>query len=214
MIRLYSYWRSSSSYRVRIALELKRVAYELVPVHLVRNGGEQRRDAYRSMNPQQYVPLLEDGATRISQSLAIIDYLEALAPDPALLPEQPASRAAVLSFAQTIASDIQPLQNLSVLQYLTDELGHAPAMRQQWSAHWIDRGLQSLESQLAACAPFTCCFSDEPGLADVCLVPQMYNAERFGVDLERMPRLVRITRHLRALPAFQRAHPDHQPDAE
>ena len=136
-MQLYSYWRSSSSYRVRIALELKGIAYSLRPVHLVRDGGEQRQQAYTAMNPQGYVPLLVDGDLQLTQSLAIIDYLDSVQPDPLLVPPSQPQRGRVLAFAQTVASDIQPLQNLSVLQHLTTALGHPAEMRAQWSAYWI-----------------------------------------------------------------------------
>ncbi|WP_348672539.1 maleylacetoacetate isomerase [uncultured Abyssibacter sp.] len=213
-MQLYSYWRSSSSYRVRIALELKGLDYGIVPVHLVRDGGEQHRDDYRRLNPQGYVPMLVHGPHRITQSMAIIDYLDRVFPEPALTPDDPGKRATVLAFAQTIAADIQPLQNLSVLRYLTETLGHPDPVRVQWSAHWIYKGLRALESVVAEHPRHACCFGDTPGLAEVCLVPQMYNAERFGVDLDALPELVRVTNHCRAMPAFQRAHPDCQPDAE
>lgn len=212
-MQLYSYWRSSSSYRVRIALELKGMAYELMPVHLVRDGGQQRQAAYAAMNPQGYVPLLVDGDLRVSQSLAIIDYLESAQPEPALIPVHQPERSRVLAFAQTVACDIQPLQNLSVLQHLTDALGHPDEMRVQWSAHWIRRGLAALEQMLDPAAG-DYCMGEAPTLADVVLVPQMYNAERFGIALDEFPGLARVTRHCRSLPAFQRAHPNAQPDAE
>ncbi len=212
-MQLYSYWRSSSSYRVRIALELKGIAYRLRPVHLVRDGGEQRQQAYTAMNPQGYVPLLVDGDLQLTQSLAIIDYLDSVQPDPLLVPPSQPQRGRVLAFAQTVASDIQPLQNLSVLQHLTTALGHPAEMRAQWSAYWIGKGLSVLEQMLSRQSG-DYCFGDAPTLADVVLIPQMYNAERFGLSMDDYPRLARVTRHCRDLPAVQRAHPDAQPDAE
>lgn len=212
-MQLYSYWRSSSSYRVRIALELKGIDYEIVPVHLVREGGQQRMPQYTAMNPQAYVPLLVDGDLRLTQSLAIIDYLDAKTAQSPLIPATQPHRARVLAFAQTVASDIQPLQNLSVLQHLTDALGHPPDVRSKWSAHWIRRGLAALE-QLLGPDGGDFCMGGAASLADVVLVPQMYNAERFGVQLDEFPTLARITTHCRSLPAFARAHPDAQPDAE
>lgn len=211
MIQLYGYWRSSSSYRVRIALALKGLDYDNRPVHLVQR--DQDDPDYRRLNPQGYVPCLVDGDVVLTQSLAIMEYLDAVHPGPALLPADPVARAHVQGFAQTIACDIQPLQNVSVLNHLVRELHHDDSIKATWSRHWIARGLAALEARLADATEHACCFGEAPSLADVCLIPQMYNAERFGVDLGAFPHLVRVTTHCRALEAFQAAHPDNQPDA-
>ena len=211
-MKLYSYWRSSSAYRVRIALNLKGIAHEIVPVHLVRDGGEQHAPAYRALNPHGLVPLLVDGEARISQSMAILDYLERRAPEPALLPGDGAARAQRLSACYTIACETQPLQNLRVLRHLTGPLGHDEAEKAAWARHWIEAGLRVFEQQVAAQAG-ACCFGDAPGWADCLLVPQMYNAERFGCALDDCPTIRRVTDHLRTLPAVAAAHPDRQPDA-
>lgn len=213
MLELHAYWRSSASYRVRIALNLKGLPYRVVPVHLLRDGGEQHSAAYRQLNPQARVPLLVDGEFRLSQSLAILDYLEARHPQPALLPDEPRLRARVLAFCHAIAADVQPLQNLSVLHYLEHTLGIDAEARQAWTRHWIDRGLAALEAERAPDDPGRYCFGDRPTLADCVLVPQIYAARRFGANLDRYPQLVAIAERCEALPAFQAAHPDRQPDA-
>ena len=212
MLTLYSYWRSSSAYRVRIALNLKGLPHALIPVHLLRDGGEHNSAEYRAMNPQGLVPLLVHGDLKIGQSLAIIDYLDSLAPEPRLIPTEPVARARVLSAACTIACETQPLQNLRVLQYLTGPLGHDEAEKLDWARHWIGLGLQAFEAQVAPHAG-DCCFGDTPTLADCMLVPQMYNAERFGCELDALPTLRRVVDALRARDAFAAAHPDRQPDA-
>lgn len=212
MLRLYSYWRSSASYRVRIALNLKGLAYEIVPVHLVRDGGEQFSAAYRALNPQARVPLLIDGDFRLNQSQAILEYLEALHPQPALVPADPRQQARVRAFCLTITADIQPLQNTSVLKYLSERLQVGEEARNAWLQHWIVRGLAALEAELreAPDAPFV--FGEAPTWADCVLVPQIYAAQRFGCDAAQYPRLARVAAHCNTLPAFQRAHPDAQPD--
>lgn len=212
MLKLYSYWRSSASYRVRIALNLKGLPYEIVPIHLVRDGGEQFSDAYRTLNPQARVPLLVDGDFRINQSQAILEYLEALHPQPALVPADVRAQARVRAFCLTITADIQPLQNTSVLRYLSEQIGVTEEAKNAWLRHWITRGLVALEQELrdAADAPFV--FGDAPTWADCVLVPQIYAAERFGCDAANYPRLARVAAHCATLPAFQRAHPDAQPD--
>lgn len=214
MLTLYSFWRSSASYRVRIALNLKQLAYEIVPVHLVRDGGQQFAEPYRSLNPQRRVPLLVDGEFRIAQSLAIIDYLDALQPAPRLIPAEPRLRAGVQAFAQAIIADVQPLQNTGTLNYLRDELKIDDAQRAAWLKHFIERGLSALETEAAArpATPFV--FGDAPTLADCVLVPQIFSARRFTCDMTKFPRLSAIAAHCDTLPAFQRAHPAQQPDAE
>ncbi|HEY9545495.1 MAG TPA: maleylacetoacetate isomerase [Solimonas sp.] len=214
MLTLYSYWRSSASHRVRIALNLKGLAYEVVPVHLLRDGGQQFSEAYRSLNPQSRVPLLVDGEFRIAQSLAIIEYLDALQPAPRLIPEAPRRRAQVQAFALAIAADLQPLQNTGTLNYLRDTVGVDDAGRALWLRHFLERGLAALETEAAARPSTPFVFGDAPTLADCVLVPQMFSARRFNCDMARFPRLTQITEHCERLPAFQRAHPALQPDAE
>jgi maleylacetoacetate isomerase len=219
-LKLYTYWRSSAAYRVRIALHLKSLPFESVPKHLLRDGGEQRKPEYLAVNPQGFVPALDDDGCVIPQSLAICEYLEEIHPEPRLLPGSARDRAVVRGMALVIACDVHPLNNLAITQYLRDPLGAGDAAVLQWMHHWIGRGFAALERWVAACAPgaepaaLRCCHGEQPTLADVCLVPQMYNARRFGVDLAPYPRLVAITTHLESLPAFAAARPEIQPDAE
>ena len=211
-MKLYNYFRSSAAYRVRIALGLKGIEYDYLPVHLAK--GEQQADAYRALNRQSLVPTLVDGDTVVPQSLAIIEYLDEVHPDPPLLPATPAGRARVRAIALTIACDIHPLNNLRVLRYLTRTLGLGDVVKDAWYRHWIDLGLAALEAQLAAeTATATFCDGDEPTLADVCLVPQLANARRASIVLDAYPTLTRIDANCRALDAFARAAPDRQPDA-
>jgi maleylacetoacetate isomerase len=211
---LYGYWRSSAAYRVRIALNLKAIDYEQVPVHLVRDGGEQHQPSYRELNPQRLVPILVVGDTVITQSLAILEYLEETGPPPALLPADAAGRARVRSLAQIIACDVHPLQNLRVLNYLTGELGADDGQRIAWARHWVCEGLRALEERLArSSATGTFCHGESPGLADACLVPQLYNAVRFGCELDAFPTVRRIDEACRELRAFAAAAPETQPDA-
>ncbi|MDT8992367.1 maleylacetoacetate isomerase [Curvibacter sp. APW13] len=211
MRQLYSYFRSSASYRVRIALHLKGLDFDTVPVHLLRDGGEQHGEAYRAINPAQLVPALVDESLALGQSVAIMEYLEEAYPSPALLPLERASRAQVRAVVQAIACDIHPLNNLRVLQYLEHTLGHDEATRATWYRHWITLGFEALEAQLAQTAG-AFCFGDAPTLADCCLIPQVANARRFQTPLERFPTIVRIDAHCRTLPAFIAAAPDNQPD--
>jgi len=211
---LYGYWRSSSSYRVRIALNLKQLPYEQRPVHLLRDGGEQHRPDYRAVNPLGLVPALVHGSLTVVQSVAICEYLEERFPQPALLPDDPAARARVRALVQSIASEIQPLNNLAVLHYLQDDLGQGEAAVQAWYDRWIKRGFTALETWLGDAASGRFCHGDAPTLADCYLVPQVYNAERYGCDLAAYPRLQQVVARCRALEAFARAAPESQPDAE
>ena len=211
---LHSYWRSSAAYRVRIGLNLKGLPYELAPVHLVRDGGEQHRPAYAEINPQQLVPVLQHGQRMLRQSLAILEYLDEMWPSPPLLPATARDRARVRALAQLVACDIHPLNNLRVMQYFEREWEVAQPRRDEWMRHWMREGFAALETMLAS-SPETgrYCHGDAPGLADCCLVPQLYNAHRFGVDLAPYPTLARIELACLALPAFDDARPENQPDA-
>ncbi|NNJ65027.1 MAG: maleylacetoacetate isomerase [Xanthomonadales bacterium] len=212
-ILLYGYWRSSSAYRVRIALNLKGIPYRQAAVHLVRDGGQQNRPDYRAVNPLGLVPALVHGDLTLVQSMAICEYLEETFPDIPLLPPDASGRARVRGLVQTVCSEIQPLNNLGVTKYLEQTLelpGHAV---RAWYSNWIARGFSALEAWLRSAETGQFCHGDEPTLADCFLVPQVYNAERFECDLEPYPNIRRITGHCRALPAFDRAAPENQPDA-
>lgn len=212
---LHGYFRSSSAYRVRIALNLKGLACEHRAVHLNRDGGQQFGAAFRSLNPQATVPVLEDGKAVISQSLAIIEYLDERHPETRLLPVDLVERAWVRQFALTIACDLHPLNNLRVLKYLTGTMALEETAKSQWIRHWNERVLAGLEAALEARPkPGSFCAGERPTMADCCLVPQLLNARRVGVDLDPYPRLRGIDAHCRALDAFARAHPDCQPDRE
>lgn len=210
---LYSYWRSSASYRVRMALNLKGLEYEIRPVHLVRDGGEQFSTTYSALNPQQLVPTLVDGDQVMTQSMAMLEYLEERHPEPALLPADPAGRARVRALAQLIACEIHPLNNLRVLKYLGGPAGLDENARQAWYRHWVENGLAAVEKLLDHSQTGRFCHGDEPGLADCCLLPQVYNAHRFACDLEPMPRIRRICEELSTLSAVRQAMPENQPDA-
>ena len=211
-VRLYSYWRSSAAYRVRIALELKGVPYEVVPVSLAPGVAEHRQDEYRELNPQMLVPYLEEDEIGIAQSLAILEYLEETYTDKPLLPESPADSAAVRSFCSSICCDIHPLNNLRVLQYLKQELAVTDEQRDTWYAHWIREGFRSAELVAAdSTGPFV--FGEQPTLADACLIPQLYNTHRFKVHVEDFPNLLAVEKHCNTLPAFIAALPENQPDA-
>jgi maleylacetoacetate isomerase len=212
-VKLYSFWRSSASYRVRIALHLKGLDYEYVPVHLTRDGGEQNLPAYRALNPQGRVPLLVDGDFTLAQSLAILDYLESKKAEPALRPAEPKLRARVLAFCHAIASDIQPLQNTGPLKMLGERYGADDAAKAAWNKHWIETGLAALEAERAGQPDTAFAFGDAPTWADCLLVPQVYNAERWQCDVARFPRLYALARRVRELPAFAAAAPERQPDA-
>lgn len=213
---LYGYFRSSAAYRVRIALNLKGLAVQHVPVHLLRGGGEQLSEGYRARNPQALVPLLAEDDWQLSQSLAIVEYLDETHPQPSLLPGDARQRARIRQVALAVACDVHPLNNLRVLKYLKHSLGVDDAAKDTWVRHWIDLGLRALEDMLApegAGARF--CVGATPTLADVCLVPQLFNARRFDVDVDgAYPTLAAIERTCAALPVFADAHPSRQPDAE
>ena len=208
-MRLYTYWRSTTSYRVRIALNLKGIACEAVTVDLV--AGEQRAPDYAALNPGQGVPtLVLDDGTVLTQSMAILDWLEETCPEPALLPEAPLARARVRAAALTIATDIHPVNNLRVVGKLK-AMGHGQDEATAWMNDWMTRGFAALVRLIDADTPF--CFGDAPGLADLCLVPQLYNAHRWGCDLSPFGRLTGIEARCLALPAFEAARPENQPDA-
>jgi len=211
---LYSYWRSSSAYRVRIALNLKGIQYRQKFVHLVKEGGEQHRIEYREVNPLGLVPALVHENQTIVQSMAICEYLEETFTDVSLLPAKASARARVRSIAQSISSEIQPLNNLAVMHYLKNEMHQDDAAIKAWYAHWITRGFSAVESWLATPDSGLYCHGDTPSLADCFLVPQMYNAERFSCDLEFYPNIRRITAQCRSLAAFDAAAPENQADAE
>ena len=211
---LYGYWRSSAAYRVRIALNLKGLPYESEAVHLVNQGGEQHLPDFQALNPQELVPALVDGGRVFTQSMAIMEYLDQTRPEPPLLPSDPVGRARVRALSQVIACDLHPLGNLRVLQYLTSQLGVDDATKGVWSRHWIGLGLQAMEAMLAGnVATGRFCHGDTPGMADACLVPQVYNAVRWKLPMDDYPTIRRIHAACEALPAFQRAAPEAQPDA-
>ena len=212
-MKLYSYFRSSASFRVRIALALKGLEADYVPVHLVRN--EQLAPAYTSLNPARQVPLLEHDGHTLAQSLAIVEYLDEVHPLPPLLPADPAGRARVRGLALDIACEVHPLNNLRVLRYLNRTLQLDEAARNAWYRHWVEEGLAAVEAQLAA-SPHTgrFCHGDTPGLADLVLVPQIFNARRMDCPLLAFPTVMRITEHCMALDAFASAQPSACPDAD
>lgn len=213
-LQLYSYWRSSAAYRVRIGLNLKGLAYETVPVHLVRDGGEQHTEAYRAVNPQELVPVLKHGDRIMRQSVAVLEYLDETWPTPALLPATSRDRQRVRAIAQAVACDIHPLNNLRVLQYFDREWNVPQPERDEWVRHWVTGGFAAVEQMLTD-HPSTgdFCEGNIPGLADCCLIPQVYNARRFGVDIAQFPTIARIDKACLALPAFDAARPERQADA-
>ncbi|WP_299139329.1 maleylacetoacetate isomerase [uncultured Tateyamaria sp.] len=209
-LTLYSYWRSTTSYRVRAALNLKGVAYDIVPVDLV--AGAQRAESYTELNPGQGVPtlVLADG-TVLTQSLAILDYIEATWPDPALLPADPVARARVLAAAHTMALDVHPVNNLRVVTHLRDAYDAGTDGAMDWMRHWMTEGFAALDALVRDDTPFA--FGTAPDLADLCIVAQVYNARRWGVDLDPFPNVARIEAACLAHQAIAAAHPDQQPDA-
>ncbi len=212
-MQLYDYFRSSAAYRVRIALNIKGIAYEPVPVNL--RTGEQRLQDYLAVNPQALVPALRlPGGELLTQSLAICEYLEETHPEPPLLPAEPVARAQVRSLAGIVACDVHPLNNLRVLQYLVRELGVDEDAKLRWYRHWIERGLDAFEQALAAQGlTGAYCHAGGPSLADVCLIPQLFNARRFDCPLDAYPQVLRVEAACARLPAFADAHPEKQPDA-
>jgi len=212
---LHTYFRSSASYRVRIALNLKGLDARHVYVHLNRNGGEQFSESFRALNPQALVPVFADGTVTLSQSLAIMEYLDERHPTPPLMPSSMDGRAKVRQLALAMACDIHPLNNLRVLKYLTATLGASEEAKTEWIKHWTILGLEALETELARDrAAQLFCVGGQPTIADCCLVPQLYHAQRFGVDLAPYPTLRAIDAACQALPAFRDAHPSVQPDAD
>jgi maleylacetoacetate isomerase len=211
-MKLYSYFRSSAAYRVRIALNFKGLAYETVPVHLVKDGGHNRRPEFRAVNPQMRIPaLVAPTGEVLIQSLAIIEYLEETQPDPPLLPKDPIARAKVRALADIIACDIHPLNNTGTLRYLKREMHQEQSAIDAWYHHWVIEGFEALEA-LVGPGPYAC--GAQVTMADVCLVPQVANARRLKVPLEKFPKIVAIESACLKLPAFDRARPENQPDAE
>jgi maleylacetoacetate isomerase len=211
-VKLYSYFRSSAAYRVRIALNLKGLPYEMVPVHLTKDGGQQRTPEFVAINPQKRVPAIElPGGEVLTQSLAIIEYLDDTHPEPPLLPADALERAKVRAIAQMVACDIHPLNNLIVLQYLKRTLKHEQPDIDAWYHHWVIDGFTAIESMLGP-GPYAC--GAHVTLADVCLVPQVANARRFKVPLDKFPKIVAVDAACLKLPAFDKARPENQPDAE
>lgn len=213
MVKLYSYFRSSAAYRVRIALNLKQIPYEYQSIHLLRNGGEQHSDAYTDINPLGLVPTLVDGPVVLSQSLAIMEYLDEAYPQAAaLLPAPILQRARARELAQLVACDIHPINNLRVLRYLSRDLDIAQEQINQWYVHWIEKGFAAFEKILRDTAG-RFCVADTPSIADCCLIPQIYNAERFEVDLQPYQNILRVYEACQREPAFIEASPEKQPDA-
>jgi len=219
-LRLYTYCRSSAAFRVRIALNMKGLVYRSEFVHLLKGGGEQFSEAYSEINPQRLVPSLSRGDDTLTQSLAIIEYLEEVQPKPALLPAAPLERAAVRALALSIACDIHPLDNLRVMRYLEHQLGLAKDERERWYCHWLSEGLAALEVSLransvvglGAKAGASYCHGEQAGLADICLIPQVYNALRFNCSLADFPIIEQIYEHCMGLAEFHRAAPEQQAD--
>lgn len=214
-MKLYTFFRSSASYRVRIALNLKGIRYEQAPIHLRRAGGEQLQPAYMALNPQALVPALEDNGRILTQSLAIMEYLDEKFPNPPLLPKDPADKASVRSMALVIACEVHPIQNLRVLSYVKSAYNQTDEQVNHWSQHWMNLGFTALE-RLFDAQPNRgrFCFGDTPTLADICLVPQLGNARRYGCDLSQYPAIQGIEKNCMALSAFSDAAPEKQPDAE
>jgi maleylacetoacetate isomerase len=213
MLKLYDYWRSSAAYRVRIALNLKGLEYESIPVNIAPGQDEQFAESYRALNPLMRVPTLETTQGVLTQSLAIIDWLDQVHPAPSLFPSDPWLRAQVRAFAMNIAADLHPLNNLAALSRIKSQFGADEAATLDWYFHWLRLGFDALEAQLAVRPETPFAFGDAPTLADLCLVPQMANARRFKFDVAPYPRLDAIDAHARAHPAFIKAAPENQKDA-
>ena len=211
-MKLYTYFRSSAAYRVRIALNLKGLNAEQIPVHLVNNGGEQHSEAYKAVNPSELVPTLVEDEFQLSQSLSILEYLNEQYPEVALLPQDAQQRALVRAFSLAIACDIHPLNNLRVLQYLTGPLQVTDEQKTAWYKHWVEMGFKTLEALLSQ-SNGKYCFGEQATLADCCLIPQVYNALRFNIDLSAYPKIQSIYTHCNTLKAFQQAAPEAQPEA-
>ena len=208
-MKLYDYYRSSASYRVRIALNLKEVHYETIPVHLVQDGGQQHKPEYLAVNPQGVVPTLDENGHVLYQSLANIEYLEEINPNPALLPHNPLARAHVRAIALMIAADIHPLNNLRVLQQLRSQFKASDGQIETWYHHWLKKGFDALESRLRQ-SPRKghVCYGSEITLADICLIPQVYNAKRFNFPLDNYPLIREINEYCLTIPAFYKASPE------
>lgn len=212
-MKLYGYWRSTAAYRVRIALHLKEISFESISIHLVKNGGEQHGSSYAELNPSHLVPTLVDGDFSLNQSLAIIDYLEQSNPTHALYPSGAKAKAKVQALALDIACEVHPLNNLRVQQYLTHSLKATSEAKQAWLEHWMSIGFTAIETKLNETAGLYC-FADTVSVADICLVAQVYNAHRFNVDMGSYPLINRIVENCNMLPAFIRALPENQSDAQ
>ena len=214
-MKLYTFFRSSASYRVRIALNLKGIRCEQAFIHLRRGGGEQLQPAYKAINPQALVPALEDDGRLLTQSLAIMEYLDEKYPHPPLLPNDSADKALVRSMAMVVACEVHPIQNLRVLNYIKSTYKQTDEQVSRWAQHWIDLGLAALEPMIAAQSNRGgFCLGDTPTLADICLVPQLGNARRYGCDLSRYPAILKVEKNCLAMAAFADATPEKQPDAE
>lgn len=214
-MKLYTFFRSSASYRVRIALNLKRIPYEQAAIHLRRGGGEQLGSAYKTINPQALVPALDDKGRILTQSLAIIEYLDEQYPNPPLLPKAPADKALVRSMALVIACEVHPIQNLRVLNYVKANYNQSDEQVNRWAQHWIDLGLDALQQMIVAQSKRgKFCYGESPTLADICLIPQLGNARRYGCELSKFPAILEIEKNCNALEAFVNAAPEKQPDAE
>ncbi len=215
MLKLYSYFRSSASYRVRIALNLKGLPYDYAPVHLLRDGGQQLLPAYRALNPDALVPTLVDDDHVLMQSVAMVEYLDETHPEPPLLPGSALDRAYIRAVALEVACEIHPLNNLRVLKYLKHTLGVTEEAKDAWYRHWVELGFEAVNTNLARSGKAgRFCFGDTPTLADICLVPQVFNAQRFNIDVSRYAAIAKVFEACMALPAFQQAEPKAQPDAE
>lgn len=212
-MQLYDYFRSGAAYRTRIGLNIKELAYEHIPVHLTKDGGEQYKADYAAINPQMLVPTLVDGDLKLTQSLAIMEYLDEVYPEPRLLPSDAAGRARVRALAQIIACEVHPINNLKVRLYLVDEMGLSDDKRKDWIAHWIAEGLTAYDKLLDDAATGDFSHGDSPGMADACLIPQLYNAGLNGCDVSAYKNILRVAENCHAHPAFVKAHPDNQPDA-
>jgi maleylpyruvate isomerase len=213
MLKLYSYFRSSASYRVRIALNFKGLKHDLIPVHLLKEGGEQLKAGYIEKNPMGQLPLLEHGDFRLPQSMAILLYLDTVQPAPALFSQEPQTRAKQIAICELINSGIQPLQNLKVLKHLRDHHGFKDDSVDKWCRHWIEEGFRALEAELSKTAG-TYAFGGAVSAVDCFVAPQVFSSQRYSVDMSRFPTIARVNENCQALDAFKWAHPSRQADAE